>query len=188
MRAFGLDEANIQHLGEHEDPDLRLYEIRSPMDGTVIMRHITKGEFIDKSAKIYEIADLSTLWVEMGIYPKDLHQIKKGQMIEIINPIEENAIAQGKLIYVSPVIGDETIAAKAIAELDNAQGKWCPGSFVKVSITTNTFYSPLVVPLGAIQKMGGNGCVLLSALLKDLKNGQSNWGCAIKKMWKFYRD
>ena len=77
LRAFGLDEENIQHLGGHEDPDLRLYEIRSPMDGTVIMRHITKGEFIDKSAKIYEIADLSTLWVEIGIYPKDLHQIRK---------------------------------------------------------------------------------------------------------------
>ena len=82
-------------------------------------------------------------------------------MIEIINPIEENSTAQGKLIYVSPVIGDKTITAKAIAELDNAQGKWCPGSFVKVSITTNTFDSPLVVPLEAIQKIDGCDCVFV---------------------------
>lgn len=160
LRAFGLNPEEIEHLAHQNESDLRLYQIRSPIDGTVIMRHITKGEFIENSKTIYEVADLRTVWVEIGIYPKDLYRVKEGQMVEVIIPLE-NKGSFAKLIYVSPMIADETITAKAVAELDNRQGIWRPGAFVKVNIATEKNSLPLVIPNEAIQNSKGNDFVFV---------------------------
>ena len=160
LHTYGLNEEEINQLAHQNDPDLRMYRIRSPMDGIVIMRHITKGEFIENTATIYEVADLSTVWVEIGIYPKDLYRIKEGQMVEVILPME-NKRAQAVLIYVSPIVADETIVAQAIAALDNPQHEWRPGVFVKVNIATEKMFFPVVIPKEAIQSSDGENFVFL---------------------------
>ncbi|WP_068471072.1 efflux RND transporter periplasmic adaptor subunit [Candidatus Protochlamydia phocaeensis] len=161
LRADGLSDEEIQHLTDQADPDLRTYQIRSPIDGTVIMRHITKGEFVKNTTTIYEVADLSTVWVEIGIYPKDLYRVKEGQLVDVMIPIE-NKGAQARLIYVSPIIAEETITAKAIAELDNPQGIWRPGVFVNVTIATEEATFPLVIPKEAVQNSDGKDFVFVS--------------------------
>lgn len=160
LRAFGLDAKEIDQLTTENQPDLRLYAIRSPIDGTVIMRHITKGESIENTSTIYEVADLSKVWVEIGIYPKDLHKVKVGQMVEVIIPVE-NISAQAKLIYVSPIVASETITAKAIAELDNPKKIWRPGTFVKVDIATERTHYPVVISKEAVQSSEGKDYVFV---------------------------
>jgi cobalt-zinc-cadmium efflux system membrane fusion protein len=154
LRAFGIDDDEIKGLSNENDPDLRIYAIRSPMDGIVIARHINKGEFIENTVTIYEIADLSTVWIEIGIYPKDLVRVKEGQMIDISLPVDRK-IAKAKIIYLSPIIQDETITAKAVAELKNPNGEWRPGSFVKVDIATEDVFAPIVISKEAIQEIDG---------------------------------
>jgi len=108
----------------------------------------------ENTTTIYQIADLSRVWVDIGIYPKDLYKVKEGQMVEVVVPVE-NKGSQAKLIYVSPIVADETITAKAVAELDNPQGIWRPGVFVKVNIATEKISLPLVIPKEAIQNIDG---------------------------------
>ncbi len=160
LHAFGIDDDEIKGLSNEHDPDLRLYDIRSPMDGIVIARHINKGEFIENTVTIYEIADLSTIWIEIGVYPKDLVKVKEGQMVDISLPAD-GSIAQAKIIYLSPIIQDETITAKAVAELKNPSGNWRPGSFVQVNIATENVFVPLVVPKEAIQEIEGKEFVFV---------------------------
>lgn len=154
LHAFGIDDDEIKKLSNEHDPDLRLYDIRTPVDGVVIARHINKGEFIENTVTIYEIADLSTILIEIGIYPKDLVKVKEGQMVDISLPAD-GSIAQAQIIYLSPIIQDETITAKAVAELKNPSGNWRPGSFVQVNIATENIFVPLVVPKEAIQEIEG---------------------------------
>lgn len=159
LRALGLDEESFLHLTQ-ANPDLRLYPIVSPISGTVMSRHITKGEFIDNSATIYEIADLSTVWVEIGIYPKDLYKVHEGQTVEIAVPMH-NQKESAKLIYLSPIIEEETIAAKAIAELKNTQGEWRPGTFVTVNIGTEEVPAPVVIAKNVVQNIEGKDYVFV---------------------------
>lgn len=159
LRAFGLSDEEIKDLS-YSPENLRLYQIRSPIDGTVIMRHITKGEFIENKSTIYEVADLSTVWVDIGIYPKDLYRVREGQEVEITVP-NENKQADARLIYVSPIVNDETITAKAIAELDNPVGAWRPGVFVNVDITTKNISLPLVIPQEALQSSEGKDFIFV---------------------------
>lgn len=160
LHAFGIDDEEIKGLSNEHNPNLRIYDIRSPVDGIVIARHITKGEFIENTTTIYEIADLSTIWIEIGIYPKDLVRVKEGQMVDISRPID-GKISQAKIIYLSPIIQDETITAKAVAEMENSSGNWRPGSFVKVNIATENAYAPIVVPKEAIQEIEGKEFVFV---------------------------
>lgn len=162
LRTFGLNEADINQLTTQEPHlPLRLYNIHSPLEGTIIMRHITKGEFVENISKIYEVADLSLVWVEIGIYPKDLHRIKEGQFVDIVHPLDPTLSSTARLIYVSPLIAEETITAQAIAALDNPRGEWRPGSFVKVNIATEQMTCPLAISKEAIQKMDGHDCVFV---------------------------
>lgn len=160
LRAFGLSNEAISHLQKEEDPDLRDYEIYAPIDGTVLMRHLTKGEYVDQNTTIYEIADLSTVLVETGIYPKDLSRVRVGQQVEVINP-ENLASTKATLTYLSPTIAGESIAAKAIALLENTKGEWRPGLFVNVNIATDEITAPLVINKDAIQNMDGCDCAFV---------------------------
>lgn len=152
LRALGFDDLDLQNFISNNKSELRFYEIRSPIKGTIIYRDLTQGELVENTKPIFEIADLSTVWIEIGIYPKDLQKIKEGQEIEISIP-EANMSAQAKLIYISPIIEEETITAKAIAELDNPQRIWRPGSFVKANMSSKGKSVPLMVPREAIQNI-----------------------------------
>lgn len=160
LHAFGFANEEIENLSQAGSPDLRFYEIRSPINGTVIARHITKGEYIESTATIFEIADLSKVWVEIGIYPKDLQKVAEGQLVDITLP-SESLSQKAKIIYLSPIIQDETINAKAIVELDNPEKKWKPGSFVKAAIAIQTLPGSVIVSKDAIQHMDGNDVVFV---------------------------
>lgn len=148
-------------LEDHkQDEDLRFYEIRSPIKGTVIARDITYGEYVEERTPIYAIADLSKVWVEVGIYQKDFPNVKEGQEV-IITLSDADQNATGKIIYVSPIIDEDTITAKAVVELDNASGEWKPGSFVTAKIQVQDVEVPLVVSQKAIQLIEGEPIVFI---------------------------
>lgn len=153
LHAFGVNEEEIQGLSSEQDPDLRIYDIRSPMNGVIIARHITKGEFVENTTTIYEIADLSKIWIEIGVYPKDLIRVQKGQFVDVFFPDGKSTSA--KIIYLSPIIQDETITAKAVAEVENPNENWRPGSFVKVNIATEKTSVPILIPKDATQEIEG---------------------------------
>lgn len=160
LQAFGLNDREIEAIAYQDEPNLRLYEIRSPIDGIVLDRHMTQGEFIESNTPIYEIANLKTVWVEIGIYPKDVFKVKEGQIVDISTPVDHLS-AQAKVIYLSPVIQEDTITARAIAELDNSSGNWRPGTFVKVNIITEQIPSSYVIPKEAVQNIEGQECVFI---------------------------
>lgn len=153
LMALGLDDHS-------QNEDLRFYEIRSPIKGTVIARDITFGEYVEERTPIYAIADLNKVWVEVGIYQKDFPNVKVGQLAEITLPdADQNAI--GKIIYVSPIIDDDTITAKAVVELDNSSGNWKPGSFVTAKIEIQGIVVPIAVSQKAIQMIDGESVIFV---------------------------
>ena len=160
MKAFGLSNEAIAQLPEQKERPLRDYEIYAPIDGTVLKRHLTMGEFIDHQATIYEIADLSSVLAETAVYPKDIQRVHEGQQVEVMN-LENHSTAKGPLIYLSPMIDGEAIAVKAIALIDNPKGDWRPGLFVNVMIATDHISSPLVISKGALQKIDGKDCAFV---------------------------
>lgn len=130
--------------------NLTRYEIRAPIDGIVMERHLSLGEAVKDDANIFVIADLSTVWAEMTIYPKDLNTVKVGQDA-IIKATAFEAQSRGKVSYVGALVGEQTRTAKARIVLPNPQGTWRPGLPVSITLVADRIEVPVAVSAEAIQ-------------------------------------
>src|SRR5512147_403633 len=67
--------------GEHQHP---LIAISSPISGTVIERTATQDEVVGPEKTIFTVADLSSLWVIIDIYEKDLGRVRQGTPVKVV--------------------------------------------------------------------------------------------------------
>ena len=133
LQTFGLSNEAIQELTEAENPNLLRYEIHSPMDGIIVRRNLTRGAVVEPNTTIFEVADLNTVLVEIGVFPKDQHILRKGQRAIVSIP-SQNISSAGEIAYVSPMITECCITSTSMVELDNSDGLWRPGTVVQVKV------------------------------------------------------
>lgn len=157
--AIGLTAEEIQEIPRQDPQSLRRYEIRSPLAGTVIKRHLVPGELVDIDHEIYEIANLENVWIEFAVYPKDLPLMVKGQAVQFKDGSERTG--SGHILHISPAIDQNTRKAFAIAQVDNRQGKWSPGLFVEVEVPAGEKRKQMLVPKTALQKIEGQQCLFV---------------------------
>lgn len=129
---------------------LQVYVVTAPISGTLSARHINPGEFA-ASAALFEIADFSSVWAELSVFPRDRAQLKPGQAVQL-RAADGDASGAGIIAYVSP-LGGATQALLARVVLDNAAGLWTPGQFVNARVTVGESPAALVVPLAALQRV-----------------------------------
>lgn len=136
------------------------YEVKALISGTVIEKHITLGEYVSDQQDIYVIADLSSVWVNVTVYARDLERVRVGQAVTIqAAGIAETA--EGKIDYVGPLVGEATRTSIARVVLPNARGVWRPGLFVTARVQTESVEAPLVVADKAIQNVRGQTVVFV---------------------------
>lgn len=154
-----LTKQRLQALGHDGDAsNTRFDRLKSPLTGRIIARELTLGEYVDGTHEAFAVADLSVLWVEIAVAPNDLSFVKEGQAVSISNSAKK---AEGKLIFLSPVIDPETRTAKAIVELDNANGEWRPGEFANAAIATASQEARITIPKDAVQSIEGQNAVFV---------------------------
>jgi cobalt-zinc-cadmium efflux system membrane fusion protein len=69
--------------------------------------------------------------------------------------------ATGKIVFVSPLLDKETRTARVVAEVNNMDGNWRPGSFVTAAIALNARDVSVVAPTSAIQNISGEQVVFV---------------------------
>ena len=146
---LGLSRSALQRQDANA---LTRLEIRAPIDGVVIEKKVATGEAVGAEANIYLIADLSTVWAEVTIYPKDLNAVKLGQKVTV-KAADLNAEEDGAISYVGALVGEQTRTAKARITLRNPDQRWRPGLFVTVEVVQDETEVPVAVPVAAIQTL-----------------------------------
>ncbi|MBU4566618.1 MAG: efflux RND transporter periplasmic adaptor subunit, partial [Proteobacteria bacterium] len=126
------------------------FEIRTPFAGTIIKRHITLGEKVNTDAEVFTIADLSTVWIDINIYQKDLALIQKGQVVQIEIGHNKQSVV-GKIAWVGPLVGESTRTATARVVVPNPSGVLRPGLFVNAKVAVSSNMADIVVPKSALQ-------------------------------------
>ncbi|BCA79614.1 efflux RND transporter periplasmic adaptor subunit [Desulfuromonas sp. AOP6] len=160
LHVLGFSDTYIKELPRHQDITYTRYEIQAPFAGTIIEKHLTLGESVNEDADIFTIADLSSVWVDINVYQKDLAQIRKGQnvVIEIGHGISE---ATGKISWVGPLVGEATRTAKARVVLANPDGTLRPGLFVTAQVAVADTPVGIVIPKSALQTFEGRTVVFV---------------------------
>jgi cobalt-zinc-cadmium efflux system membrane fusion protein len=132
---------------------LQTYSIVAPLGGTVIARNANPGEQTGDKV-LFTIADLSTVWVELSLFPKDVAKVKVGQQVSVRSG-DNGLNGAGKIVYVAPfgTSANQTLTARVL--LANEQRRWAPGLYVNAEITLAESEVPVAVRSEALQTWEG---------------------------------
>jgi cobalt-zinc-cadmium efflux system membrane fusion protein len=138
---------------------LAVYTLVAPLTGTVISKNGSVGESVDEGKYLFEITDLSSVWVEINIFPQYQQAVRKGAFVQLIAP--DGRTARTVIEYVSPLVSPETRTFKARCELSVADGGFAPGSFVRAQIAVESVQSEVRVEKEAVQQLNGEAVVFV---------------------------
>lgn len=129
---------------------LTAYTVSAPISGVVLARNASVGSVAGEGSALFEIADLSSLWVDLHIFGSDAQHIRPGVPVKVTR-MSDGATVETVLERVLPGTATASQSTVARATLANVDGLWRPGSAVKARITVEQQPAALVVPLSALQ-------------------------------------
>jgi cobalt-zinc-cadmium efflux system membrane fusion protein len=134
FRTLGIDLAQMEEERNRGEEGPPLIPISSPIGGVVMERSISNGEVVGPEKVLFIVADLSTLWVLIDIYERDLPRLKTGMMVKVSVAAYPDRDFKGSLSYISDVMDEKTRTVKARVTIDNSSGLLKPGMFATVSM------------------------------------------------------
>ena len=160
LKNWKISDAQISEI-LNNNTILRNFPIRANVSGFVTEKLANLGDHLQQGQAIYEVADLSRVWILFDIYETDLSWIKVGDEIEYSIQSLPGETFTGKISYIDPLIDPSSRVAKARIEVSNPKGKLKPEMFASGSIKAalNSNASTLSVPKSAVLWTGKRSVV-----------------------------
>ena len=161
LRNWDISETDLQAL-RHEGEIRRYVTLRSPANGTVIEKPAIQGKRFMPGEVLYQIADLSRVWMLADVFEQDLGMVQRGQSATIRMDAYPDHVFNGEVTFVYPTVIPETRTAKVRIELPNKQGLLKPAMYGRVEFAS--FHSKgkvLAVPDSAVLDTGLRRLVLI---------------------------
>ncbi|HHH27455.1 MAG TPA: efflux RND transporter periplasmic adaptor subunit, partial [Polyangiaceae bacterium] len=136
------------------------YALVAPLSGTIVGWHLGVGEVLEEDARAFTIADLSSVWVNVTVYAKDLPRVRLGQRVLIRAEGIDHAV-EGRISYLSQLVVEATRSATARVVLQEPGEAWRPGLFVTAEVEIDEVEADVVVPEGAVQRLEGKHVVFV---------------------------
>jgi cobalt-zinc-cadmium efflux system membrane fusion protein len=137
-----------------EGGKVAMYAVRAPFDGTIIGKHAVLSEHVDQQAQLFELADLSTVWLRADVFEKDLGAVHglEGKGVSFRTTSYPDREFSATLFSLGTVVDDTTRAAKLLATAENSGRRLKPGMFVEIDLLLEDESGVLQVPASAIQQ------------------------------------
>lgn len=143
LKLQGIDDVQIDEVLDADVAETHL-SIRSPISGHVINKYVREGQYVDEGMPLYDLADLSTVWIQAQVYEDDLAfftaSTPNGAPPE---PVSVAATTRafpdrpftGKLAFVYPHADQDTRTVTVRFEVENPDHQLRPGSTANVTLT-----------------------------------------------------
>lgn len=145
LELLGIDVAQVQEILSANGERIDL-TIRSPISGHVIKKYVREGQYVEAGTPLYEVADLSTVWIQAQVYEDDMEFLPLDQehadgpenanIIEVTATTRASAreVFHGKLSFVYPHVDQTTRTVTIRCEIENPGHKLRPGSTATVTL------------------------------------------------------
>ena len=130
---LGLTEDQVAELRSRGKAESRI-RVRSPIKGTVIEKHAVEGDYIKTGDKIYRIADLSTVWLMLDLFPDDAARIRFGQQVEAEVSSLPGEVFTGRVAFIDPTVNSKTRTVQVRVEVLNLDAKLKPGDYATARV------------------------------------------------------
>ena len=137
------------------------FEVVSNTSGIVTARRVNTGDHVSQGTVLFDIADLSKVWVMFDAYESDLQFLHIGEKLSFTLQAFPGINFSGNIIFIDPVIDPVTRVAKVRVETGNQSGKLKPEMFATgiVSTTLNEYRNNMVIPKTAVLWTGKRSVV-----------------------------
>ena len=133
LRLLGLTAEQVRSIERRGKASDHL-TIYAPIGGTVVEKQAFEGMYVETGTPIYEIADLSKLWVRLDAYESDMSWIRYGQHVEFTTEAYPGELFHGRVAFIEPTLNPRTRTVKLRVNVDNPDGKLKPEMFVRAVV------------------------------------------------------
>jgi membrane fusion protein, heavy metal efflux system len=149
-------------LGGDLEGELGVLTLRSPISGTVIASRVARGQTVEPSDTLFEVANLSTLWVELSVFERDLAGVRAGDSVLIGGGGRAHGSIVGQVAHVGEVIDLGTRSAPVRVVIQRKGSDLRPGQSVEARIQLGATGAPArTVPRVAVTRIDGKPMVLV---------------------------
>ena len=157
---LGFTESEVADIAAEQSSSSDLY-VRAPFAGSVVERTAVLGEAADSEGSLFEIADLSTMWIELAVPEEQAFRIERGgEIVASVRALPELEIP-GQITWISPRIDERTRMVRARATVQNDRGILRHGMFTEVSAMIGGTSNSLLVPGEAVHEIDGTSFVFV---------------------------
>lgn len=125
---LGMTETQLQELEQSRSAKARL-TIYAPIGGTVIRKEGVRGEYVETGQTIYEIADLSTVWLMLELFPEDAARVRFGQRVRAEFSSLPGETISGRVAFIDKTVDPKTRTVGVRVEVSNSAGRLRPGDY-----------------------------------------------------------
>ena len=161
LRYWDLNDSQIKQL-EKRGATKKTLSILSPANGIVFKKQAFAGHYVKAGEHQYEIADLSTVWVDVDIYEYELPWIKKGMDAEMELPYVPGKRFKGEVLYIYPYLTAKTRTARLRLQFPNPDYTLKPNMYANVYLMSKISDNALVIPQEAVIDSGVRKVVFLA--------------------------
>jgi Cu(I)/Ag(I) efflux system membrane fusion protein len=159
LRNWDVNDEQIARLAAGGPPQ-RALTFRAPAGGVVLERKAVQGMRFMPGEALYQIADLSTVWLIADVPEQDLGRVRSGLLARARLDAYPGQVFEGRITYIYPTLKTETRSAQVRIEMANPRGWLKPAMYAQVELAVAG--SPqLVVPTSAVIDNGQRQVVLI---------------------------
>jgi len=159
---LGMSAAQINQVARSGKP-ITSTAITAPLSGIVMRKLVVPQQYVAAGQTLFEIADLSTVWVEADVYEHDLPRVAVGQRVSVSSPALPGYEMPGSIAFIQPVVSAESRTTLVRVELPNRNLQLKPDMYVTVKLFGGSRRSALMVPATAVVDRGQQQFVWIEA-------------------------
>ena len=161
LRNWDISEGDLKEL--QQQGKVRQYvTLRSQANGVVLEKPSIEGKRFMAGEMLYQIADLSTVWIIAEVFEQELGLVRQGQAVKIRVDAYPDKVLTGTVTFMYPTVTAETRTAKVRIELPNPGGLLKPSMYARVEMaSTRATGKALAVPDSAVLDTGTRQLVLI---------------------------
>lgn len=149
LRLLGVSEEQIEEIAARGATEDRL-TLKAPASGVVTAREATEGMYVAAGERIYSVADLGHLWVNLEVHEREVGWLRVGQPVVLAVRALPGETFRGTVAFILPEVDEGARTVRVRVNLPNPQSRLKPGMFVTGEVRAPVREAdPLVIPASA---------------------------------------
>lgn len=159
LRLLGLSAEQVEALAQRGTVEERV-TLASPTAGVVLEREATEGMVVERGERLFTVADLGRVWVQLEVHERDLALVRPGVPVRITAAARPGEHLEGRVALVEPAVDEARRTVGVRVEAANPGRRLTPGVFVAARLLPPAGADEeLVIPLSAALLTGRRAVV-----------------------------